>query len=384
LEEKHSKKPAKKPYKHHHMKSITFFLLCALPLAAEDLPNPQLFPTTQAIHEKISATPDPEKTAMEIYSEKVPLAEGAVIEMIPIPAGTFQIGSPEAEANHQPDESPQKSIAIEPFWMAKLETAWNLYRPYMENGAARNKDGTLNRDSNLTTSEAPEIKDGETLIDTVTQPTPPYVPMHFSMGDGYSKDFPAVGITYHAANKFCEWLSAQTGHFYRLPTEAEWEYACRAGTTTAYSFGDDAAKLGDYAWFAENSEYQYQKVGTKKANPWGLHDMHGNVAEHTLDQYLPDAYAKIKAGASNPWNPPVTRHPTVFRGSHWDADAEMLRSAARAQTSTDLKIQDPQIPKSIWYYTDAPWLGFRIVRPLKTPSAEEMHKAWNSGPGDSE
>lgn len=365
------------------MKAILLLALCS-PLHAQALPNPLLLPTTGEIFKKITANPDPEVGAMKPYTETIPLVENGKIELLPIPAGTFKIGSPDSEAGHQPDESPQKSVTIEPFWMAKLETTWDLYLPYMANGKARNKDGTLNRDSNLTTSEAPEVRDGETLIDTITQPTPPYVPMHFSMGDGYSKDFPAVGVTYHAANKFCEWLSAQTGHFYRLPTDAEWEYACRAGTTTAYSFGDDAAKLGDYAWFADNSEFQYQKVGTKKPNPWGLYDMHGNVAELTLDQYFQDAYAKLKDGAINPWIPPTTRYPTVIRGGHWDADADALRSSTRAQTSAAFKIQDPQIPKSIWYFTDAPWLGFRIVRPLKTPTVEEMHRAWNSGPGESE
>lgn len=366
------------------MKCLPFLALSLLPVSAKEPIHPQLFPTTETIHKKIAAKPDPTANSMAAYTETVPLAENATIEMLPIPAGSFKIGSPETETNHQADEAPQKTVEIEPFWMAKLETTWNLYRPFMENGKARNKDGTLNRDSNLTTSEPPEILEGETLEDTVTQPTPPYVPMHFSMGDGYSKDFPAVGVTYHAANKFCEWLSAQTGHFYRLPTEAEWEYACRAGTTTAYSFGDDPAKLGEYAWFADNSEFQYQKVGTKKPNPWGLHDMHGNVAELTFDQYLPDAYQKFKDGATNPHVMPTTRYPTVFRGGHWDADPEKLRSAARAKTDADLKMQDPQIPKSIWYFTDAPWLGFRIVRPLKTPSAAEMHRIWNSGPGDAE
>ena len=349
-----------------------------------DLPNPQLLPTTKAIHELIAKTPDSEASAMKPYAEKVKLASDATYDLVPIQGGEFALGSPDTEADRNPDEGPQHKIRIEPFWMGKLEITWNLYRPFMENGKARNKDGTLNRDSNLSTSEPPDIKDGENLNDTVTQPTPPYVPMHFQMGDGYSKDFPAVGMTQHAANKFCEWLSEQTGHFYRLPTEVEWEYACRAGTTTAYSFGDDPSQLGDYAWFSGNSEFQYQKVGMKKPNPWGLHDMHGNVAEHVLDQYLPDTDSKLKDGETGPWVPATQRYPTVVRGGHWDADAKLLRSASRLASSPAWKTHDPQIPKSIWYFTNAPWLGFRIVRPVKTPSAEEMHRYWNMGPGPNE
>ena len=364
------------------MKISSLLLLAAAPCLAEELPNPQLLPTTKAIHEIISKKADPKATEMKAYTEAVPLTDGGTIEMIPIPAGTFKIGSPVGEANRAEDEGPQKQIAVQPFWMAKVETTWDVYRAYMENGDARNKDGTLNRDSDWQSSEPPEIRKGETLIDTISQPTPPaYVPMHNSMSNGYESGFPAAGVTHHAANKFCEWLSSQTGHFYRLPTEAEWEYACRAGTSTAYSFGDNPAKLPEYAWFAENSDLKYQKVGMKKPNPWGLHDMHGNMAELTLDQFLPDAYAKIKDGSVNPWISAPLRYPTVFRGGHWDADPEMLRSAARGKTDRMLKVIDPQIPKSIWYFTNAFWLGFRVVRPLKTPSVEEMHKAWNMGPG---
>lgn len=369
------------------MNSIVFpGLACCLaisPVMAE-LPNAQLLPTTRAIHDIIAKSPDPEVSAMKAYAEKAKLAEDAAFDMIAIPGGEFTIGSPDAEAGRKPDEGPQRKIAIEPFWMGKLEVTWNLYRPFMENGKDRNKDGTLNRDTDRSTSEAPQVSATAPLVDTITQPTPPYIPMHFQMGDGYSKDYPAVGVTQHAASKFCEWLSEQTGHFYRLPTEAEWEYACRAGTTTAWSFGDDPTKLGEFAWFSGNSEFQYQKVGTKKPNPWGLYDMHGNVAEHVLDQYAADSYVSFKDSATNPWTPPTTRYPTVVRGGHWDADAPLLRSAARLGSNKLWKVQDPQIPKSIWYFTDAPWLGFRIVRPLKTPPAEEMHLYWNSGPGAGE
>jgi len=357
---------------------------CLIATAEEALPNANLLPTTKAIYELIRKKADAEAKEMKAYTAQVPLADNGEISLVPIPGGEFTIGSPANEEKRDADEGPQRKLKIEPFWMAKVETTWNLYRPYMENGKNRNKDGTLNRDSNLTTTEAPEIKEGETLVDTVTQPTPPYVPMHFSMGDGYSKEYPAVGVTQHAANQFCQWLSAQTGHFYRLPTEAEWEYACRAGTTTAYSWGNDVSQMKDYAWYAENSEYQYQKVGAKKPNPWGLHDMHGNAAELVIDQYLANAYESYKDGATNPFTFPANRYPTTVRGGHWDADADQLRSAARLGTTPDWKVRDPQIPKSIWYFTDAPFLGFRVVRPLKTPTLEEMHRYWNTSPGASE
>ena len=368
------------------MKTIVLPLTLSgiLASAGTPIPSPHLLPNTRAIHEKITATPDPAADAMKAYTATVPLAGDATLDLLPIPGGTFTLGSPDSEAGRKPDEGPQREVAIEPFWMAKLEITWDLYRPFMENGLRRNKDGSLDRDSDQSTFEAPQIKEGETFSDTLTQPTGPWVPMHFGMSDGYLKEYPAVGLTQHAANQFCQWLSAQTGHFYRLPTEAEWEYACRAGTATAYHFGDDPSKLGDYAWFAGNSEFQYQKAGMKKPNPWGLHDMHGNVAEHVLDQFLPETYAAIQHGAANPFVPAPNRYPTAVRGGHWDADPAALRSAARLGSDPSWKKDDPQIPRSIWYFTNTPWLGFRIVRPLKTPSPEEMHRCWNLGPGPTE
>lgn len=353
----------------------------------EDLPNANLFPTTKKIAALIAKTEkggNGDAAGMKAYAEKVARAGDAAIDMVPIPGGEFQIGSPASEASRKPDESPQKNVKIEPFWMGKVEITWGAYRAFMENGKSRNKDGTLNRDGEIRTSEPPSIQGDETLVDIVTQPTPPYVPMHFEMANaGYDPAYPAVGVTQHAASQFCQWLSAQTGHFYRLPTEAEWEYAARAGTKTAYSFGDDASQLGDYAWFFDNAEAHYQKVGTKKPNPWGLYDMYGNVAEHCLDQYLPDAYAKLKDGAVGGYEPPLKRYPTVVRGGHYDSDADVLRSAARMPSDPAWKTIDPQNPKSKWYFTDAPWVGFRVVRPLKTPTAEEMHLYWETGPGNS-
>ncbi|HUG17542.1 MAG TPA: formylglycine-generating enzyme family protein, partial [Planctomycetaceae bacterium] len=213
----------------------------------------------------------------------------------------------------------------------------------------------------------------EQLADAITRPTKPYADMTFNMGrDG----FPAISMTQLAAKMYCQWLSAKTGHYYRLPTEAEWEYACRAGTTTAYSFGDDVAQLEEYAWYFDNGEDKTHKVGLKKPNPWGLHDMHGNVAEWCLDQYHKDAYQQIadKKLTDNPVLVPTELYPRSVRGGSWDDDPDKLRSAARRGSHEDWKIQDPQIPKSVWYHTDAKFLGFRIVRPLKVPTAEERQK----------
>ena len=215
------------------------------------------------------------------------------------------------------------------------------------------------------------------LSDAVTRPSKPYVEMSFGMGkDGY----PAIAMTHHAANKYCHWLSAKTGHFYRLPTEAEWEYACRAGTQTAWSFGDDPAKLPEYGWFEKNSDFKYQKVGRKKPNPWGLYDMHGNVVEWCLDQYNPESYKQ--AGATvllEPWHQAKLPYPHAVRGGCWDSPPEDCRSGARRGSDRAWKAQDPQLPKSIWWFSDAQWVGFRIVRPLKVPPPEELVKYWTSG-----
>ena len=210
-------------------------------------------------------------------------------------------------------------------------------------------------------------------VDGVSGATTPYVEMSFGMG---IDNYPAICMTQLAAVKFCEWLSAMTGRFYRLPTEAEWEYACRAGTETAFSFGDDSSQLEEYAWYAENSNDKYQEVGSKKPNPWGLYDMHGNVAEWTLDHYIPTVYGQRISGVSNPLPEGQKVYPKTVRGGSWMDSPNRLRSAARRPSTKKWKKRDPQIPKSKWWHTDAPFVGFRVVRPLKTPSEEEQKKYW--------
>ncbi|MEJ5341893.1 MAG: formylglycine-generating enzyme family protein [Thermogutta sp.] len=294
---------------------------------------------------------------MKPYTEVI-VGTDIKFDMVPIPGGKFLMGSPENEPGRKPDEGPQHEVEIEPFWMAKYETLWDAYETWSFELDKRRREQT----------KEPATKWDE-IADAIARPTPPYTDMSFGMG---KKDRPAVCMTLYAAQHFCKWLCAKTGRYYRLPTEAEWEYACRAGTTTAYSFGNDPADLDDYAWYFDNSDDKYHKVGEKKPNPWGLYDMHGNVAEWVLDQYVPDAYQKF-AGKTvkNPIVPVTKEFPVVVRGGSWMDDPEMLRSAARRASHPDWKMQDPQIPQSIWYLTDAPFVGFRVVRPLRLPTEEE-------------
>jgi formylglycine-generating enzyme required for sulfatase activity len=287
-------------------------------------------------------------------------------DMVPIPGGKFLEGSPENEAQRQPDEGPQHEVVLDPFWMGKHEVTWNEYEIWM-----------FEIDIKLRNLKKVEPSQLDKSADAVARPTKPYTDMTFGMGkDGY----PAICMTQLAAKTYCKWLSAKTGRYYRLPTEAEWEYACRAGTTTAWHCGNDPKKLGEYAWSFDNSQEAYHKVGLKKPNPWGLYDMHGNVAEWVLDQYVPDFYKQF-AGKSveNPLAIASKEYPRAVRGGSWDDDPEKLRSAARRGSSRDWKQQDPQIPQSIWYLTDAQFLGFRIVRPLHEPTAEEKAKLWEAG-----
>jgi formylglycine-generating enzyme required for sulfatase activity len=303
--------------------------------------------------------------AMKPYKMNIPGSDVS-FEMVPIPGGEYVMGSPNGEAGRKADEEPQHKVKIDPFWMAKFEITWNEYELFMFPEDEKKK--------RVARKSEPAV---HALADAVSRPTTPYVEMSFGMGkDGY----PAISMTQHAANTYCKWLSAKLNQFFRLPTEAEWEYACRAGTTTVYSFGDDPSKLGEYAWYAENSDLKYQKIGTKKPNPWGLHDMHGNVLEWCLDQYDPESYKQFSAAtAENPWLRATKPYPHSARGGSWDDDPAALRSAARRGSNSSWKMQDPQLPKSIWYHTDAQFLGFRIVRPLKVPNAETLTKYWTSG-----
>jgi len=302
---------------------------------------------------------------MKPYTETI-APNDIKFDMLPIKGGKFMMGSPDTEAKRKADEGPQHEVELDPFWMGKKEVTWDEYEVFMLKTDYQHRQAA-------SLKPTPQDK----FADALARPTAPYTDMTFDMG---KYGFPAISMTHHAARLYCQWLSAKTGRYYRLPTEAEWEYACRAGTTTAYSFGDNPDQLGEYAWDFDNSEDKYHKVGEKKPNPWGLYDIHGNVTEWCLDQYYPDYYKQF-AGKTvkNPVAVPKEVYPNVVRGGSWDDDAEALRSAARRGSNIDWKMQDPQRPTSVWYHTDAQFSGFRVVRPLTEPTEAEKKAIWDAG-----
>jgi formylglycine-generating enzyme required for sulfatase activity len=284
---------------------------------------------------------EPPSAELKPYTETIPGSQ-VRFDMVPIPAGRFRMGSPVSESGRGQDEGPQAEVSVGAFWIGKHEVTWDEYDQFRR--------------------QAPKLSKGaDAPTDAVTGPTPPYADESWGFGKGRQ---PAIGMTWHAAAEYCRWLSAKTGHHYRLPTEAEWEYAARAGTETPWSSGAQAASLANSAWYADNANSVPHAVGGKQPNAFGLHDMHGNVAEWTLDRYDPKRYASLKGkAAKNPVAmPDAARYPHAVRGGSFEDDAEHLRSAARRASKPAWSRRDPQEPQSIWWHTDATFVGFRIAR----------------------
>jgi formylglycine-generating enzyme required for sulfatase activity len=309
------------------------------------------------------------------FVEKVPGTE-VNFKMVPIPGGTFTMGSPAGEKDRKDDEGPQHDVKIEPFFMEEHEVTWAEYNLFLDN-------------YNRLSSKPPVAIPADKMADAVTFPTPMYdveaAPKLERMG-GRGPNFPAVIMSQFAARQYTKWLSKKTGRFYRLPSEAEWEYAARAGTKTAYFFGDDPAKLDEYAWFNKNAneadgDTGYHPIMQKKPSPWGLYDIYGNVAEWCIDEYDPKWYQKFAGKVTegkDTINWPTTLYNRVLRGGFYDADPADLRSAARSESNKLMNALDPQIPKSPHWMSDGFFIGFRVVSPATPPSAAEQEKWWNA------
>jgi formylglycine-generating enzyme required for sulfatase activity len=315
------------------------------------------------LYQKLGFNPGAVNDGFMAYTQDITTSDLS-FDMLPIKGGTFTMGSPANDPNRGKEEHLAHKVQVSDFWMGKHELTWDEYELWMINLDKDNREY-----KKLEATEADKLSDG------VTKPTAPYTDMTFGMG---KSGHPAICMTQLSAKMYCMWLSARTGQFYRLPTEAEWEYACKAGTDTAYSFGDEKSELSKHSWHLGNSRFKYQKIGQKPANSWGLHDMHGNVWEWVLDQYAPPEAKASAELAVNPLVAPNTLYPRIVKGGSWDDGSIKHRSAARMGSNVAWKQQDPQLPQSVWYHTDAIFVGFRLVRPREIPSVEEVERFWPS------
>ncbi|MGI8673191.1 MAG: formylglycine-generating enzyme family protein, partial [Luteitalea sp.] len=236
-----------------------------------------------------------------------------------------------------------------PFWIARTEVTWDEFDQFAFVGNTGVRTGDQQADDS----------------DAVSRPSRAYGDEAKGFGKGRQ---PAVAMTHHAAMEYCRWLSQQTGKAYRLPTEAEWEYAARAGGAAA-----QPAALDAEAWHAGNAGGKPHPVATRAASAFGLHDMLGNVAEWTLDGYAPGRYAEF-GGAATPSRQPVAlpterRYPNAARGGAYDVPAARLRFADRQPSTEEWSQRDPQSPQSIWWHTDADFVGFRVARAVEEQPA---------------
>jgi formylglycine-generating enzyme required for sulfatase activity len=290
------------------------------------------------------------------FTETITTQEGDKLsfDMVLIPAGQFTMGSPASEAGRVDHEGPQVKVEVDAFYLCTTEATLDLFMAYYQETGTAKKDFIDVQEA----AKDAEEEAGPDGVQAITGPTPVYGDMTM----GFSKRHPAIGMTWHNAMTFCRWLSQKTGKTYRLPTEAEWEYAARAGSTSAFGFGDDAVGLDDYAWYMDNADIEPHEVAKKKPNAWGLFDMQGNVCEWVHDFYSPTAYRELAAAgtAKNPTGPKSGKV-RVARGGYYDSEASALRCAARAFEEDWWRMNDPQIPKSKWWLPQIDAIGFRVA-----------------------
>jgi formylglycine-generating enzyme required for sulfatase activity len=272
------------------------------------------------------------------------------IVMVPVSGGTLTMTDPATSSDIK--------VQIDSFWMSSFEITWDLYNEFRDEVIE-----DLMQTTNL--SNLP--------YDAISIPSPAYVDMTWGMGsDGY----PAISMTQYAAHMFTRWLTAKTGRFFRLPTEAEWEYACKGGQNKD---SNKIESVDKFAWHRDNSQGKYQQVGTKTPNSLGLYNMLGNVGEWTADQYIEHYVDALIDGqqTQNPWLKPTELYPRTVKGGSWMDPSSMANCSSRRGSEPNWKMHDPQLPKSLWWHTNALFLGFRIVEPKNQPATiEEMSNYW--------
>ncbi len=326
-------------------------------------------------HEQNTSFGITETTPAEIYDKPAEIegfkdfvefipGSSVSFEMVAIPGGTFRMGSPAGEPFREEDEGPVKEVSIDSFYMARVEATWDEYLAFFSQTAAQGK-----------TTDA-YIRTDNSDVDAISGPTSPYGAPDQGWGKG---EMPAITMTHHAAEVYCQWLSQVTGKTYRLPTEAEWEYAARGGTSMPYFFegdprryvrkgirnkifGVDTTMINRYVIYAENSGARSHIPSAVEPNPYGLLNMLGNVAEFCSDWYAENTYESYPQGPLNNPRGPASGEEHVIRGGSFMVEADGVRCASRDFTRSGPWLKtDPQIPKSIWWYSDCNHVGFRVV-----------------------
>jgi len=297
-------------------------------------------------------------TEFKNFTEKIP-GTSVTFDLVAIPGGQFLMGSKKGEPLSKPDEKPAHPVKLTRFFMAKVEVSWDEYLEFFKATSSQGRK---------------EVEENEN-VDAISGPTPPWGAPDQGWGKGSR---PAITMSWKSANVYCKWLSKVTGKKYRLPTEAEWEYAARGGSKTPYFFegdakqytsegffkklfGADTTTIQAYVAYKENSQSQTLEPESVKENPFGLKNMLGNVYEFCSDYYSPTAYQAYQKGVTNPKGPKKGKE-HVIRGGSFKSDAKDVRSAARDFTKTQAwLVTDPQMPKSVWWYSDCVDIGFRVV-----------------------
>lgn len=241
-------------------------------------------------------------SALQTYAETLPNSV-VKIQMIAVPGGSIKIGN--------------KTVTVKPFWIAQTETPWEAFDVFTSSG-----------------DPSPAYDQTEFKADVVARPSKSYILPDLGWGHNGS---PAINLSFTSVEMFCRWLAKATKKKYRLPTEAEWEWACRAGSTDAWKL--DAAQLDKAAWYEANSRKMSHPVAKKEPNKYGLNDMLGNVGE---------------------WSTDLDGKP-VLCGSTFLDPANEVTPSRRQRWEPEWQDKDPQIPKSRWWLSDAPFAGFRIV-----------------------
>ena len=303
-------------------------------------------------------------TGFDNFTETVPGTRSS-IRMIAVKGGRFMMGSDKGDSYSKPDEYPRHKVTVSDFYMAETEITWEQYWAFY---AETMSEGRTKPEVIYANNSRPDV-------DAVSGPTPPFGMPDQGWGMG---ERPAITMTHYAAETFCQWLRLKTGKNYRLPTEAEWEYAARGGTDSPYFFegkpssftnesfwngifGVDTVNINRYTIYANNSKNRTQEPSQVGANPFGLKNMLGNVYEYCQDYYAEDAYSKVPDGAVDPKGPDSGTD-FVIRGGCYLDDAVDLRCASRAHSDYEAWLKtDPQNPKSIWWLSDFKGIGFRIV-----------------------